>query len=450
MPKPSLFRKLVVLSLPVVGLNVLAVTSLLVDTAMCGRLPDADMALAGLGFATQLIFVLAVAIMGLNVGTIALVSRAHGGGAAERLNHIVAQSVALTLVIGVAVATLGNASVGPLIRLLGGSGASLTAGSDYLHILLLGSPFYYLMILLAGILRGMGETRTAFLAALIGNGLNIALNYGLILGNLGLPALGVEGAAIGTVASQMVNVAVLVVAIRRSVVPGLTVTWPAARLDRELIAQLFRLGWPAALDMLVLNISFLSVVAILGRLSDAAVAAHGIGLRIQGLAFLPGLGVAQATAALVGLALGAGAVARARETARAALLLCVLLMSVLGGVIVVAAKPIIAVFDVAAGTALAHYSLQWMWVLGLSMPIFALHLALVGVLQGAGSTRTALAINITAVFLIQIPTSLLLAFPAGLGALGAWLGLPISAVLKVLLSIAAYRRGHWAVVGVGR
>ncbi len=73
------------LSLPVIGLNVLNVLSLAVDTAMCGRLPNAPDALAGLGFATQIVFLLLVAMMGLSMGTVAVVSRAHGAGDRARV-----------------------------------------------------------------------------------------------------------------------------------------------------------------------------------------------------------------------------------------------------------------------------------------------------------------------------------------------------------------------------
>ena len=89
------------LAWPIIGINVLTVLALAVDTAMCGRLPDADTALTGLGFATQLTFLLMVAMIGLTVGTVANVARAHGAGHDERINHVLLQATQLTLVLGV-------------------------------------------------------------------------------------------------------------------------------------------------------------------------------------------------------------------------------------------------------------------------------------------------------------------------------------------------------------
>ena len=85
-------RELFRLAAPIVGLNVLSVLTLVVDTAMCGRLPNADDALMALGFSTQVVFLLLVAMMGLTVGTVALIARAHGAGDHERVTHLVRQS----------------------------------------------------------------------------------------------------------------------------------------------------------------------------------------------------------------------------------------------------------------------------------------------------------------------------------------------------------------------
>ncbi len=101
-------RRLLALALPIIGLNVLNVLALAVDTAMLGRLPGAEVALTGLGFAAQLIFLLMVAMMGLTVGTVAFVARAHGAGQRDRVVHILHQSSQLTAALGLAVAAAGN------------------------------------------------------------------------------------------------------------------------------------------------------------------------------------------------------------------------------------------------------------------------------------------------------------------------------------------------------
>ncbi len=444
MTKRAIMRELVALAWPIVGLNVLNVLALAVDTAMCGRLDESEDALAALSYATQVIFLLMVAMLGLTVGTVASVSRAHGAGHDERVNHILIQSTQLTVLLSVLIAIIGNIFAPQILLLLGASEDTLGLGLDYLRPLMTLTVFYYLNILYAGVLRGVGNTRLPFLIALASNGLNVVLNYGLILGNLGLPALGVQGAAIGTVISHGFAAVVMVYLLQRETLPGVRLTLSLERLDMKLARALARVGWPAAADMVVLNAGFLAVVGLLGRLDEVAVAAHGVGLRIQALAFVPGMSISQATGALVGQALGGHDAQHARQTLRASIVLCVLIMAIPGAFFIGFDDAIIAIFDVQSGTLLAAYAKEWIEVLGWSMPIFGVHIAFAGLLQGSGETMTSLRINIWTTFLVQIPLSWLLGFPLGLGAFGVWMSIPLAFVAKAVLDWLAYRNGRWA------
>lgn len=443
----TIFRRLVDLALPIIGLNVLSVVTLAVDTAMCGRLVDAEAALTALGFASQLIFLLMVAMLGLTVGTVAFIARAYGAGDTERVNHVLHQSVLLTYLVSAAVAIVGNLGAGVAMEWLGADPTVRDLGVGYLRPLFGLTVFFYLNMLFAAALRAVGNTVLPFMIALFSNVLNIVLNYGLILGKLGLPAMGVRGAAWGTVIAQAAAVAAMVLLLRRDVVKGLRARLSLAAIDRPLANDLFRVGAPAALDMVILNVAFLSIVGMLARVAQVTVAAHGIGLRIQSLAFVPGLGVSQAIGAMVGNALGARDVPEAREVVRGGVALSTLIMTVIGLSIVVGAEPIIAIFDVSPDTELGRYSVLWMRVLGWGMPVVGVHIALIGMLRGAGATNTSLLINVIGTLIVQVPLSWFLGFVAGWGAFGIWVALPISFVVRMLLGILAYRRGRWAQVG---
>lgn len=434
------------LSLPVIGLNVLNVLSLAVDTAMCGRLPNAAAALAGLGFATQIVFLLLVAMMGLSMGTVAVVSRAHGGGDRARVEHVLRQSSQLTVLLGLSVAVLGNLVAEPILAAMGATGEARAEGLAYLRPLLLGTVFYYVSLLYAAVLRGVGNTRLPFLVALGANAINVLVNYGLILGKLGMPALGVTGAAIGTVISQVVSVLVLGALMRRGAASDLTLRLAPAPLDGALARELFRIGAPAAVDLLILNGGFLAILGMLGRIDQVAVAAHGVGLRIQSLAFVPGLSISQATSAMVGQALGRGSADEARKVARASVALCAVVMGVIGVALLAGAHPLVAIFDVAPGSPLESYSVTWMRLLGYAMPVVGVHIALTGTLRGAGATWTALGINAAAT-VVQIPASALFGFSLGWGAFGVWLAFPVAFALRAALDLVAYRAGGWAKVG---
>ena len=443
----TVFRRLFELAMPIVGLNVLSVITLAVDTAMCGRLVDAEEALTALGFASQLVFLLMVAMLGLTVGTVAFIARAWGARETDRINHVLQQSIMLTYLVSIGVAIVGNLGAGLAMEWLGADAAVRDVGVSYLRPLLSLTVFFYLNVLLAAALRAVGNTMLPFMVALFSNLLNIVLNYGFILGRLGLPALGVRGAAWGTVISQAVAVVLIVLILQRDFVPGMRARLGLARLDRSLARDLFRVGAPAALDMVILNVAFLTIVGMLARVAQVTVAAHGIGIRIQSLAFVPALGVSQATGAMVGNALGGGEVPEAREVVRGGVILSTTISTVIGLSIVAGAVPILAIFDVDPATELGRYSIMWMRILGAGMPIVGVHIALIGMLRGAGATNTSLMINIVGTLVIQVPLSWLLGFVVGGGAFGIWVALPISFVIRMFLGIAAYRQGRWARAG---
>lgn len=439
--------RLASLAWPIIGINVLTVLALGVDTAMCGRLPGHEDALTGLGFASQLIFLLMVAMMGLTVGTVATVARAFGAGHGDRIAHVLRQSTQLTAVLGLAMAIVGNLAAEPLMSLLGASGTSLEEGLRYLRPMLYGSTFSYLLILYGAVCRGVGNTRLPFAVSAVQNILNFAFNYGLILGNYGLPSLGVQGAALGTIASQAIAVGLMMLLLRRGTLPEIELLIRPAPLDRELAGDLIRIGLPAGLDMLTINAAFLSIVGMLGRIDPLAVAAHGIGLRVQALAFVPGMSISQATGALVGQALGAGSIDDANKVTRAAIVMATIVMSTLALTFIVFEEPIVALFDVPGDTPLGAYTVTWIELLGWGLPLVGFNISLLGMLQGAGATRTSLRINVWSTLVFQIPLSWILGFPMGLGAFGVWLGFPLSFIIRAVMLGAAWREGSWAKTG---
>ncbi len=422
-------------------LNVLA---LFVDTAMVGRLPDPEPALAGMSYAFQLLFLLMVAMLGLTVGSVAFVSRAHGARDHERVIHILHQSTQLTVLLGVGVAVVGTLAAPGLLYVLGARGSHQELALAYLLPLLVGVVFNYLNILFGAVLRGVGNTRLAFVIALGMNAANVVFNYGLILGHWGLPSLGVQGAAYGTLLAQALAVVAMVVAIRKGAVPGVTLRLRMARIDGRLTRDLVRVGSPAALDMIVLNAGFLSIIAMLSRIDQVAVAAHGVGLRVQALAFVPGLAISQSAAAMVGNALGADSVAEARRIVRAAMTLCFGVMSTLGILLWALDTPILTIFDVSADTPLGEATLTWILMLALSMPPVGVWLAYGSAFSGSGRTDISLSINAFATLLVQIPLSYVLGFTLNMGIAGIWAAFPLSFVVKALVGTIAYRQGRWA------
>lgn len=447
-PSGGIVSRVLRLALPVVALNVLGMLTLFVDTLFVSRLEESEPALIALSLAAQVVFLAQVPMLGLGMGSAVLVSRAFGAGELDRVAQLTRQSLQTTFAAGGAMAIFAPPLLPPLLRTLGAEGEALELALGYLTPLIFGVVLYFTQLLSFALFRSTGNTLVPFYVGLVVNALNVFLNAVLIFGLFGAPRLGVIGAAYGTLTSQAVGVSLTLALFARGALGGAKVPLRPAPVDREFAGDLVRLGAPAALDLLLVNLSFLSMLFFLGTLDARAVAAHGIGQRVQSLAFVPGLGIAQAVGALVGNALGAHDVKEARAVTRAGVALASGTMAVIGLSIAFARGIVAQAFELEPGSALYEYTTLWMLILGISLPLVGANVGLVGALRGAGATTSSFAINVVGTLAFQIPLQALFAFTLGWGVPGVWLAFPAAYALRVCLAIFVYRRGRWERVGL--
>src|SRR5262245_28361414 len=207
----SLRRTVLLLALPAVGEQVLNTLVGLADTFLVGHLNeraaaqvgyDSATALAGVGLANQMVWLITVLFMSVSVGSTALISRARGASDAEAANRTLRQSMIIGLVMGIVATILGSALAAPFMRLLGAGPDVLPHSVTFLHITALTFAPAALLFIGTAALRGMGDTRTPLYVMLGVNAINIALSWLLVNGNLGAPTLGVAGSAIGAAVAR--------------------------------------------------------------------------------------------------------------------------------------------------------------------------------------------------------------------------------------------------------
>jgi putative MATE family efflux protein len=443
-------RQLLGLSLPLMGTMLATVAVPVVDVLMCGHIPDHGMSLSALGFAVQLWFLLNVASDGIAVGTVAVVSRAYGAGDVERVNRLVARSAQLALLLG-AVIGIGAAILSEwTLRAIGASNDVAEAGASYLRMLMIGFPASFLAEgCLGPALRGLGNARIPFLCGLAGNVANVVLGYGLIFGKLGMPKLGIAGAGLGAAISRFVLLGLMILAIRRDVIPGVVLRLRSRAAARSgEMGQIIRVGIPSWLEKLTFYLTMIGLVSMLAHIDEISVAAHAIGARLAAFLLVPAFGTAQATGALVGNALGGGSVEGAKRILRLSCLMVAAMMLV-GALATYAGAPwIAAAYDVPAGSLLDRYTVAWLRVVSFSVVLSGVLMAIGGLLLGAGATRTVMKINVASLLLVQLPLAAFLGFGTDLRAVGVWLSWPATLLVQLPLAFAAYRRGRWAVTGV--
>ncbi len=315
----SIRRNVINLSLPVLLSSLFQRLVSIVDIFLVGGLGAAAIAATGLG--QLLIFVVMTVFWGLATGTTVVIAHLWGGK-----RHDDARKAAFTALLACALLAVGASLLGcsfgdDLARFLGARDEVLRLSGGYIRLVFLYFAFTAGLNILSAIMHGVGNTRTPMEGVILVNILHVVIAYPLIYGKFGFPQLGVTGAAYAINASEFCGCLYLLVqALRRGY---LTIGRP----DAELFGKIWQVGYPVALERIAQQSGQLFYSKYIISFGTAAYAAHQIGLSIESLSFMPGAGMGIAAATLMGQALGAHKIRRARISHREALRLAILVMA---------------------------------------------------------------------------------------------------------------------------
>ena len=418
----ELRRAVLRLALPIVGSDLLQRGVNVVDALLVGRLGAAELAAVGLA---QLLlnFVMAL-VYGLGIGTTVMVAFHTGAADARRR----AWSVRTSLLIGVAATVILGGAGFLLTRsaavFMGATDRLLALTLEYLRVtwLLFGS--YVFLHLSAAIFQGAGDTRTPLWAMVGVNVLHVVLAVPLVFGLVGLPRLGVVGAALASGLAEGAGALWLLwQARRRGVLGGRAETWGLPELPRIL-----RIALPAVGERMLTNGMQLVFARIVISFGVAAYAAHQIGLSIESLSFLPGLGFAKATTTLVGQRLGARDPAGARQSVGQANRMAVGIMTIWGILFILFPRAWVLCFT--SDPDVLAYSFPLLPIMGLLQPPLAVAMVMAGALRGAGETPMVLAGAILGGWLIRLPLAYFGGVVSGIGMTVVWISMILDWIVR--------------------
>lgn len=411
----------------------------LVDAVFVGRLGAA--ALSAVGLASQIMMILMSVVTAVSVGATALIARFVGANEPNQAEHAARQSLVLGVVISVGAGLLAYLAGPTLIAAMGGKGEDLRLGVLYLNILLLGVTPYFLMVILTGVFRGMGDMKTPLIVMSAMTVVSLVGDYVLIFGIGPFPKLGVAGAGIATVTSRIVATVMFLAYLPKSHLPRcLHGRWrPAWDWFRRILS----IGTPVFVQGFLRTAASMTYFSILGLTPDGmyAIAALTIGLRTEALAFMPGLAFSVAATSMVGQNLGARQPERAEKSAWAAAWQGVWVMGAIGVLFILFARPIAGVFTNDAKV--LPLAASYLWLNGISEPFLALAMVLTGALQGAGETRLPTAATIFSLWFVRLPLTYYMAVTLKLGSWGAWAAMSGSTILGGLLMLAVFKLSRW-------
>ena len=397
-----------------------------VNTLYMGRIgPEA---IAGVGLAVSSIFLLILFGIGTLLGVDTLSSRAFGAGRRDVCAAIAIHVSALALLCSAPLIALAGFA-GPAFRAVGVSPEAAAAALSFIKVFRWVVLPALLFTALRQYLQSMNITAPQLIAILAGNAMNIGLGWALIFGRFGLPRLGIQGAAVGTLAAEWVMCLVTAAAAFREIrASGLRFHgW-----HRSLFKELLAIGVPAGGQLLVEMSVFTAATFLAGRLGAVPLAAHQIVLNLASITFMVPLGMSFAAAVRVGQGIGRLDAPGAVRSGDTAFSLGVAFMAAAAGLMLL--SPGLWLGFYTADAAVLSVGGKLLLIAALFQVFDGTQVALTGALRGLGETRLPMLANLFGHWLIGLPIGVWLAFRRGWGVCGIWAGL-CAGIMAVALAL---------------
>jgi MATE family multidrug resistance protein len=437
----SRFNRISMLALPIIG-GMLSQNLLnIVDTAMVGFLGDPALAAVGLG--GFVVFMCGSLILGISTGVQTLAARKKGEGRIDRAAMVL--NTALLLVISVAplFSVLLVQLAGPLYPYLNSDPEVIREGVPYLQWRLAGIVFVGMNFAFRGYWNALDMSRLYMITLILMHACNIVLNYVLIFGHLGVPAMGTAGAGLASAISMAIGSAIyFFLGFKHARKDGFL----HSRATRDETMSLIRISIPAGVQQLFFAAGFVALFWIIGKIGTPELAAANVLITVTLFAILPGLGLGIACTTLVSQALGRGEAEDAYHWAWDVAKVTAVLLTVLGSPLWLAPDLVSSIFIHDEATReLARWPMR---LVGLTMPIEALGFAFMHGLLGAGAAKQVMIVSIATQWFLMLPLAYAIGPVLGYGLLAIWIVQGLSRSLQSCIFVWLWRGRAWQSIAV--
>lgn len=433
-PTAAEIREMIRLASPVVLAQVGIMLMGVVDTAMVGRVSADAVAAVALG---HIYWVnLSIPGIGLLMALDPVVSQAVGAADRDGVRRGVQRGAILACAITVPVMLLLMPGEVLFAALRQPESVAPTAAS-WARWSALGSLPFFLFVAFRQSLQAMGTVRPVVIAIVAGNLLNIALNWVLIYGHLGAPAMGAVGSSVSTVIGRWAMLVILVWTGRHHLVPALR-PWQRESWRLRPLGRMLAIGAPVALQQWLEVAVFAAGAVVIGWFGAKPLAAHEIAINLAATTFMVPLGLSAAAAAMVGRAIGRGDMAAARRDAVAAIAVGLGFMTIAAVIFLAVPDQLATMFVADAETRAVAAAL--LAIAGVFQVFDGVQGVATGVLRGTADTTVPMFVHLAGFWLLGAPAGLWLAFRAGYGPRGVWFGYVVG---LALVSAALLWRVRW-------
>lgn len=427
-------KKILSLAIPAAFSNLFDMIQIIVDMIMLGRV--SPVAIAAAGISMQFLGLLYAFMASFSVGNSAVISRFIGAKQFEDANKTVFTSSVIAFLISIPFTIFGIFYPQYIFIFMGASKEVVEAGSMYLSVISLTFPVIFIEFALYSALNASGDTKTPLKIVVIANVINTALDYVLIFGKFGFPQLGIKGAAVATAISYYISfILYLYVFLNKKSKISFY-----SEFVKDYAKKVLKIGIPAGLERVITYFSFLLFVKMIAEYGTYTLAGYQVGLRIEGLAFMPGFGFSIAAMTLVGQSIGAKDYQEAEKSGWQTAKIAAIFMGIMGVIMFIFPNYLAMIFT--DDKKVIQEAVLYLKIVGLTQIPLAIGFVLSGALRGAGATKLTLIINTSSLWFFRLIPAYLMSKLFG-NVMYIYYAMFLETFLKAGLLYYVFKKGYW-------
>jgi putative MATE family efflux protein len=428
-------KVIVAFALPMLIGNVFQQFYTMVDSIIVGNFVGTQ-ALAAVGIAFPVIFLMISLTMGLTMGTMVLVAQYFGAKDFVKVRAAVDTGYIILFWAGLLMSIVGVLSTDAILRLLRVPADVFADASAYLRIIFSGLLGMFGYNAISAILRGLGDSKTPLYLLIAASVANVALDLLFVV----VFKWGAAGAAWATVIAQGLSFlgGMVYLNTRNEYV---RFDLKTLRFEREIFKQSLRIGLPTGVQQTLVSLGMMALTRIVNGFGTTAIAAYAAASRLDSFASMPAMNLSQALSTFTGQNMGAGKTERVKRGHWSAIVLGGAISLAVGGAVVFFGPALMALFTKDA--AVIALGARYLLIVGATYLLFSTMFINNGVMRGAGDAFIPMINTLLALWLVRIPLALLFSGPLGMGTDGIWWSVPAGWLMGTVFSTWYYLGGRW-------
>jgi putative MATE family efflux protein len=434
------FRDMLTLAIPVAFQQFITASLSMIDVLMVGQLGET--AVAALGLANQIFFLLILFLFGVTSGMAIFTAQYWGKGDIENIHKVLGICLAFALLVAAGFTLAATLIPQTLMSFYTEDREVIRLGSEYLRIVSLSYIMMAIAVSYISVLRSITMVKLTMVVAVIALGLKTLLAYLLIFGIGPFPELGVRGAAIGTAFGWTFECILLLILVYVRKTPLAVNPMKLFRFSRPFALNVLKTSMPAAINEVLWSLGITTYNAVYGHIGTDAIAAVNINATIEEMVFVMFMGLGNACAIMVGNKIGAGGKDMAFEYGRRFLILGVG-MAVLGGLIVLSVRNIvIELYPLSPSGAFNLYGLMTVYAFSNWLRVFNFML-FIGALRAGGDTRYSMFTELFSIWVVGVPAALIGGFVLDFPVYGVYAFVLLEEAVKAVIVFRRFLSRRW-------